>query len=514
MAGAAECCEKAYPRGFGGERVADSSKSYKTLIINTVTFAIGSFGSKLLVLILVPLYTAALSPAEYGTVDLIAQTANVLIPIFTLTISEAALRFGLDAVSEEQRKEVYTVCLRVLFVGLIVMAGVFPFLSRLDYLDGELIILYIYVWTSSLRQLNMTFVRALKRVRLFAADGVLCTLAMLLLNILFLLGFRWGITGYLLAIIFSDAFSAVFLFIAGRLWRYIGVRRSDASLVRDMIRYAVPMVPSMVLWLVTSVSDRFVLKYFHGEYLNGILAIAYKIPAILNTVFTMFSQAWNMSAISEDKSEGRDSFYSTVFDLNQSFMYVLSAGILLFIKPITYVWVDGEYFSSYKYAAILIIATVFTCFNVFLGSVYIAQKKTKHTFYTSLAAGLINIVLNFLLIPRYEIYGAAIATFIAYFAVFFYRLFDSRRYIPFSFRMSKILTNTLLLCGMAALNQLEASAVIQYASLGALFILVVILNIKELLRTAIFLIPKKLRARIGIIGRLEQKLNENKTTEE
>ena len=149
-----------------------------------------------------------------------------------------------------------------------------------------------------------------------------------------------------------------------------------------------------------------------------------------------------------------------------------------------------------------------------MGSVYIAQKKTKHTFYTSLAAGLINIVLNFLLIPRYEIYGAAIATFIAYFAVFFYRLFDSRRYIPFSFRMSKILTNTLLLCGMAALNQLEASAVIQYASLSALFILVVILNIKELLRTAIFLIPKKLRARIGIIGRLEQKLNENKTTEE
>ena len=60
MAGAAECCEKAYPRGFGGERVADSSKSYKTLIINTVTFAIGSFGSKLLVVILVTLYTAAL----------------------------------------------------------------------------------------------------------------------------------------------------------------------------------------------------------------------------------------------------------------------------------------------------------------------------------------------------------------------------------------------------------------------------------------------------------------------
>ena len=186
----------------GGEaKLSDRSKSYKKLILNTLTFAIGSFGSKILVLILVPLYTAVLSPAEYGTVDLIAQTANILIPIFTLTISEAALRFGLDAKDRERRKRIYTVCLRVLSIGLVLMAAIFPLLSRLDYLSGQTLTLYVYVWTSSLRQLNMTFVRALEKVKLFALDGVICTLTMLLLNILFLLGFKWGMTGYLLAII-------------------------------------------------------------------------------------------------------------------------------------------------------------------------------------------------------------------------------------------------------------------------------------------------------------------------
>ncbi len=486
--------------------MSDRAKSYKTLIFNTLIFALGSFGSKLLVLILVPLYTSALSPAEYGTVDLIAQTANILIPIFTLSISEAALRFGLDTKDEIERKRIYTVCLRVIAIGLLLMAVIFPALSRLEYLSGQTVTLYIYVWTSSLRQLNMTFTRALEKVKLFAVDGIICTLTMLLLNILFLLGFKWGMTGYLLAIIISDLISSVFLFTAGRLWRYVGFKRVNRRLVTSMIRYAAPMVPATLLWLITSISDRFILRYFHGEYLNGILAIAYKIPTILTTVFTMFSQAWNMSAISENNSSGRNRFYTEVFSLNQSFMYVLSAGILLLIKPITYVWVDSDYFISYKYAPILVLATVFTCFNVFLGSVYIAQKKTKHTFFTSLAAGLINIVLNFALIPKYDIYGAAIATFIAYFVVFFYRLYDSRRYIRFGFSLSKILTNTVLLAVMVVINQLEVNAWLMYLSLGFVFLMVVAVNLRELLPIALLIIPKRLRARVPFLNKLEKKL--------
>ncbi len=494
--------------------MADRTRSYKTLFVNTLIFALGSFGSKLLVLVLVPLYTAALTPEEYGTVDLIAQTANILIPIFTLTISEAALRFGLDTKWECDRQKIYTICLRVMAIGLIAMAAIFPLLAQLDYLDGFELLLYVYVWTSSLRQINMTFIRAVERVKLFAVDGILCTLTMLLLNILFLLKFKWGIWGYLLAIILSDAFSSTFLFTAGKLWRYITFGRTDKSLIRSMISYAAPMMPATVLWIVTSISDHFIVKYFHGEYLNGILVVAYKIPNILTTVFTMFSQAWNMSAISENNSAERESFYTRVFSLNQSFMYVLSAGILMLIRPITRVWVDAAYYESYKYAPILTIATIFTCFNVFLGSVYIAQKKTKHTFYTSLAAGVTNIVLNFALIPHFGIYGAAIATFAAYFAVFFYRLYDTRRYIHFGFSMSKLLINTALLGAMAAVNIIELPGAVMYASLAAIFAAVLAINLRELLRIAVFIIPKKIKSKIGFLSKLENKLSINDSTEE
>ena len=488
--------------------MAVNRQSYKKLFSNTVIFAIGSFGSKLLVLILVPLYTAALSPEQYGTVDLVAQTANILLPIFTLSAAEAALRFGLDAKTDDRKKTVYTTLLATVAIGLGVMAAIFPLLSRLDYLDGFAPILYIYVWTSALRQLNSTYVRALEKVRLFAFDGILTTFLMIVFNILFLLKFKWGMTGYLLAIILSDLCSSVFLFVSARLWRHVSARKFSLSALREMLRYCAPLVPTTLLWLITSISDRFIITYFHGEAMNGINTVAYKIPTIITTIFTMFSQAWNMSAIQENRSEGREGFYTAVFSFNQSFMYVMAAGILLINRPLTYIWVNPAYHEAMLYSPILTLATVFTCFNVFLGSVYIAEKMTKRSFVTSLAAGIINIILNFALIPKFGIYGAAGATFAAYFAVFFFRLFDTDRIIGFRFSLAKILFNTALLGGMAVINQF--SGVWVYIALGGLFLIALAANFNELIKIAALLLPKKITDRIPVLNRISKNQTERR----
>lgn len=485
--------------------VSDSRSSYKKLFSNTLIFALGSFGSKLLVLILVPLYTACLSPDQYGTVDLIAQTANILIPIITLSAADAALRFALETKDEAQHAKIYSSLLGVVLCGFALLAVLYPIYSKFAYLDGYALLLLIYVCTASLKQLNSTFVRALEKVKLFAFDGILTTLAMLLLNILFLIVFKWSTVGYLLAIILSDLLSSVFLFFAAKLWRFISFKKPDFALLKDMLRYSAPLIPTTLLWLVTSISDRFIITYFHGEYLNGINSIAYKIPTILTTVFTMFSQAWNMSAITENESSERASFYTNVFSLNQSFMYVLSAGILLLNRPITHIWVDAAYYEAYKYSPLLTMATIFTCFNVFLGSAYIACKKTKRSFYTSLAAGIINIVLNFVLIPNYGIYGAAIATFVAYFAVFFYRLYDVRSLIHFDFSMAKVLINTAMLASMAVLNQFES--LWTYGVLTGIFLIILIINFKELWKCVMFIIPKKLLNKLPIVQKISDKIN-------
>ena len=77
-------------------QAAPKQSNYKRLFSNTIIFAIGSFSSKILVLLLVKVYTTYLSPQEMGVNDVITQIANWLQPIVTMTISEAVIRFGLD----------------------------------------------------------------------------------------------------------------------------------------------------------------------------------------------------------------------------------------------------------------------------------------------------------------------------------------------------------------------------------------------------------------------------------
>ena len=80
---------------------------YQTLAANTALISIGTFGSKLLVFLMVRFYTGYLTPAEYGTADLITQTANLLIPIASLDVAEGVFLFAADR--REQRAEVFTI---------------------------------------------------------------------------------------------------------------------------------------------------------------------------------------------------------------------------------------------------------------------------------------------------------------------------------------------------------------------------------------------------------------------
>ena len=103
------------------------NQKYKTLLNNTFLLGLGTFGSKLLTFLMVRFYTGVLSPSDYGTADLIMQTANLLIPIASLGITNGVFRFALDRVS--QRKTVFTGGLITILLGSAVLLLACPLLS-------------------------------------------------------------------------------------------------------------------------------------------------------------------------------------------------------------------------------------------------------------------------------------------------------------------------------------------------------------------------------------------------
>lgn len=453
---------------------------YKQLASNTIIFAIGSFGSKILLLFLTKLYTANINPADNSTKELLEITANFLIPIVTFSIAESVIRFGLDRRYSKQR--VYTNALAITGIGIMLMLAFSPMLSVLPYMDGYTWLLMLYVCTSSLRYINSQFVRARGLVKLFAFDGILATLTLFIFNVIFIAVLKLGVTGFMLSVICSDFLSAAFLWWIADLKKYFSPGSLDGRLGQAMLAFALPLIPSTLLWTVTGFSDRIFIRYMPGpeggvgDAAAGIYGIANKIPNLVSTFSTIFFQAWNMSAILENDSKDRGRFYERVFDAYTSFLFIAGAGMIVFVKPLSAILIDTsqfpEYGTAYLYTPVLIVAVIMMCLNQFFSSVYAATKHTSHSLWTSIVAAVTNIVLNALLVWLFGINGAAFATFAGYFASYIIRQRDARAYIYFPIDQKKFFMNmaAMFILGYVVTHEIPAQTAI--LAIGLIFMLV------------------------------------------
>lgn len=492
--------------------------SYGKLLMNTIVFAIGSFSSKVLVLLLVPIYTNHLTKAEYGKTDNLTQIANWMIPLATMTISEAMIRFGLDKAYD--KKKVFTLGNLVCGFGMLCFA-VILFLVNLSglaekWISGYAVMLFAYVLMSGIKTLYTTFVRAMERVRLFAVAGIISTFFTLLFMVLFYLvlpedfmGAGTGVQKYLLSTILSDFVTAVFVTIAAKLWRYIDLRDIDRELLHTMLQYSVPLIPAQLLWLITNSSDSFMTTYYLGEDRNGVLSAAYRIPNLVATVYMMFGQAWNMSAITENDSEDRDNFYEKVFDFNQSLLYILAAGCMLVVQPITNVWIGRDFRECIRYSPMLIYSTIFSCLTTFMGSIYLASRQTKRSMVTSLISGVINVGLNLVLIPTIGLYGPPLSTIASYTTVFIIRAIDSRRLVPFKMDIRKMIVSNAIIVIMTGILLMETDLMhhkLLYLGVLALFCAVFVINMQSISSLFFRFLPNRIAGRLTSLGTLKLSL--------
>lgn len=391
---------------------------YKKLASNTFTFAIGTFSSKFLVFFMLPLYTRTLSSAEYGEVDLVVQACNLMIPIASVGIMDAVIRFGLDG--SANKKGVFSFGLVTCLLGFVLLWFAKPLFMNIEFLSDNIRYVYLYVFTAVLHSLCSNFIRSQEYVRLYAFDGVLRTVLTIVLNIIFLAVLHLGISGYLLATILSDAISATFLFFSARLYRFFSLQSIDKATASSMIKYSIPLIPTMISIWIISLSDRYILSYLIGNEANGLYAIAYKIPTM------------------------SDSFYS-----------------------------------AWQYMPILVLATVFSCFATFLNSIYMSEKKSGHVLMTTIISAVINIALNFTLIPVFGIQGAGISTLLSYFTMFIIRAIHSRSFIKVKLGILRLIINTAILLVQIAILLIGSQNWMVYEFI--LVALVLSMNLKTLL---------------------------------
>ena len=445
---------------------------YQTLAANTILMSVGTFGSKLLVFLMVRFYTGYLTPAEYGTADLITQTANLLIPLVSLDITDAVFRFAAER--RGGRTEAFSVGLRVITLGSAGLLLVIALLQGIPAVRAYGFLLASFVIASCYHALCAHFVRARGNTALFAAQGLFNTALFIGLNVLFLAVFHWGIRGYVLSTTVANLITTGLLVFRARLWRYAGLA-PRRGLRRQMLRYCIPLIPTAVFWWIMGVSDRYMVKWFLGSDANGIYAVAYKIPTILTILATVFMDAWQLSAIAESDGDRQAHlrFYGRIWDAFASAVFLGAGGIIALSPLLIRLLAEETYYSAWQYIPVLTLSMAAAAFSNFMGSVYVVTKQSKASFWTSLVGAGSNIVLNLWLIPQIGLQGAAAATFLSCLAVFLIRLVNARQLLPFPLSGRKLALGVgiLLLQTLFLLFRWPGWLPVQIAGLLALLLL-------------------------------------------
>lgn len=438
------------------------NEKYKYLGKNTLLFTISSFGTKILSFFLVPLYTNVLSTAEYGIADLITTTATLLVFVLTLDIADGVLRYVLDIRNGVARGEIVAGGIitrarreslsgdvakqkeidqetilsygnRVTVIGTQVCLlgiGVVFYLRLIDWPWHYFLFVALYFFSAAVYQLMSSYLRAIDKVAAVAIAGVVSSLVTISCNILFLLVIQTGITGYLISMIVGPLVGTGYsIVIAGAPAKTYFINSCSKAMAKEMRNYCVPLVfNNIALWINTFL-DRYFVTAMCGVDANGIYSVASKIPIILATCYTIFGQAWNLSAIKEFDPKDKDRFFSNTYAAINALLCTACSLIVLCNVPLARLLYAKDFFSAWQYSSSLLVYVLFDSFAMLLAGVFSAVKETRIIATTTVVGAVVNTVLNFILIPINGPLGAAISTGVSYMVMWAMRILYVRRFI-------------------------------------------------------------------------------------
>lgn len=422
-----------------------------SLIKDTAIIGFGNIFSKGIIFFLIPLQTAVMSTSEYGIAEMFFNLVNILMPIFTLGIAEAGMRFSIDNV--KKRRSIFQIITALPLLGGIALSLVVFSVSIFyqEYQNYFLQLLLLYL-CFSLREIYLQFSKGIDNLKLFSAGSILFSFTLFILSYYFLVIKSLGVSGYLNSYILANFITIAFLLFFGDFKKYFtfSLVNIDKQLLREMIFYSLPLVSNLLAWWITNMSNRYILAYYCNLDDVGIYSALAKFSLILSTVYGMFFQSWQISTAKNiDMKEGRKEFFGQVHNYFVFAVVVGSALFMILSDFIAPIFIRGNFVAAYQYLPGIVLTGTACCLPMYWGAIYGALKDTKGAFYSTLCGSIVSVALNFLLIPIYGIYGVVISTIISYLVVTGYRILDINQILNIELNLFKHLLGLISLFGQA-----------------------------------------------------------------
>lgn len=415
---------------------------YKNLVKDTIIFAIGNIGSKLILFFLVPLYTAYMTQEQYGTSDLIFTIAQLILPFVSIVIYDALIRFGLS--KDERPEDVLLASYIVLGIGTVLTIVITPLFGLYRPIAHWKWQLSVYIIFSAFNSSNMNYLKVKGMNVWYTVIGLIHTALMASLNIILLAVYHLGIKGYLMANIISMVVSVILSTLIARMPADLKKARFRKDLLMEMTKYSAPLILNNISWWVVHSSDKVMVEMMLDAAALGLYTVSAKIPALINVLINIFSQAWGISSVREFENSNDTKFYASVLETYAFFCFGASIMLITITKPFMRIYVADSFYESWRYVPILLASAAFASVAYYYGSLYGALKKSGRNMATTLLAAVVNIVVNYVGIKFVGIYGAAIGTLVAYIVMAFVRMVDVGRFINIQINWTRFLAVCML----------------------------------------------------------------------
>lgn len=396
----------------------------KKLLKNTVIISIGKICTSLITFLLLPLYTGILSTEEYGIVDLLNTLMSLLLPLVGLQIEKGVFRNLIEVrgKKDEEVRNITTGFISLIFQSIvfIILFSTASLFIKNDYKIFLLVNVIGYIFVSFFQQVA----RGIGETAKYTIGSFVSAAGTILFNVIFLVIFKIGVYGMLLGTLSGFVASIVYFIFSLKLYKYIKIKNFKKEILKDLLRYSLPLIPNALSWWIFAASDRVIVSSLLGVDMNGVLAASLKFSTIITTLYNIFDTSWieSISVNINDKDVG--DYFNNVFNIIVKLFASIGIGMIAFMPFVFPIMINEKFAFGYNLIPISIASTIFNVTQGLVAVVYAAKKNTKSIAKTSVFSAIINASLHLILIKSIGLYAAVLSTLVAFAILSMYRVHD------------------------------------------------------------------------------------------
>lgn len=392
---------------------------FKSLLGNTLIYGLGNYGVKIIGFLLIPLYTRYLSPSDYGIIALVAMFSQVMFVVLNLGQGFSLFRFYYDKDSDQARERVVAAAMWIVLLFSVPLAFLPIVFSRplAQAILGDSGLWYLMligtatVLCKVLLRMPFSLMRAGDKASRYATWSVVRNGLTTFLALALVAGVHLGATGVVLSQFLADFTMCVLL--TGVTFRMLraGFHWSD---IKKQLLFGLPLIPAGAAAFALDLLDRWFLKHYSSVGEVGIYSLGYRFGEILSFVVTAFQLSWPQFVFSHRKQEDAPELFAQMTSYWVALLFFMWLGLSVAAPELLRVMATPAYYGAAAVVPIVAFAQALDGLTFTVNIGVLLSKKSYLRMAAVVAAAVVNIALNFLLIPRYGMLGAAWATLVGF----------------------------------------------------------------------------------------------------